>query len=98
MAIFEHEGKSFDSAGAAGLTFGDIAALEAEGVDLQAAAGSNKLPMGQTLKLALVCLRKLDSSVDEAYVRSIPLTKAPELTAVITDFLGLGSHDTSAAS
>ena len=98
MAIFEHDGKVFDSAKAQSLTFGDIEALEAQGIDLQNAGGQAKLPVKQTVLLALVCLRKLDASVDEAFVKSIPLTKAAELTAVVADFLAVGSQDASAAS
>ena len=98
MAIFEHDGKVFDSAKAQALTFGDMAELESMGVDLQSINGQSRLPVSQTMRLALVCLRKLDDTVDEAYIKSVPLTKATELTAVITDFLGAGLPSTSAAS
>lgn len=88
MAIFELNGKSFDSSKGE-LTFGDMEALEAAGVDWDVLAKKGKdsrIPVKILQAIALICFRKTDPSIAEEEIKTIPVTRIQEVAEFVSDF------------
>lgn len=97
MAKLELNGKEFNSS-TGELTFGDLEFLEQEGIDMGSFKEGVELPITTMRKVAFICLKKSDPSIDVDFMKSIPARKMKELAEFVNAFFTENSLTENASS